>query len=146
MLTFVLDTSVLVKWFHQSDESHVKQALQILQDAQDKKVIVIISSFAIIELLNALIKGSQFSQEEIDITIKRLFKLPIIFYDKNLHLFENTAWLMSQYKLTSYDAHFLALAKEEKCKLISDDRKGHGKITNGTIVMLEDYDLPAILQ
>ena len=139
MLTFVLDTSVIVKWFHQEDESHVKQALQILQELQDEKITIILSSLVIVELLNALVKGGHFSQNEVKITLQKLFKLPLIFHDKNLHLIETTAEFMSKYNITSYDALFLAMAKQEKCKLISDDNKGHGKITDGSVIMLKDY-------
>ncbi len=43
------------------------------------------------------------------------------------------------YNLTAYDSLYVATAQEENCQLISDDRKGHGKITDGTVLMLEDY-------
>ena len=46
---------------------------------------------------------------------------------------------MKEYNMASYAAYFLALAQYEDCRLISDDQKAHGKITDGTVLMLEDY-------
>lgn len=46
---------------------------------------------------------------------------------------------MEKYQIAAYDALFVATAKDTDCKLISDDSKAHGKIIDGTAIMLENY-------
>ena len=139
MVTFVLDTSVIVQWFQESSELHNKKAKQVLDDLAAGKVNILISDQLGLELLNALLVGKKSPLYETNYALDKLFELPLNIIDINLPLLKIAAGLMQQYNMTSYDAYFLALAQYEGCKLISDDQKAHGKITDGTVLMLEDY-------
>lgn len=139
MVTYVLDTSVVVQWFHHSREKHVKEAARLGKDLQADRIRIILPDILPLELLNAFIKGKNAAPEKSYSMIANLFKIPITITEVSLPVLEITAVLMKQYGLTSYDAYFLALAQYEGCKLISDDQKAHGRINNGTILMLKDY-------
>lgn len=139
MATFVLDTSVIVQWFQESDEPHNKKAKQILDDLVAGKINILISDQLALELLNALLVGKKSPLVETNFALDKLFELPLNIVDVHLSLLKITAGLMQQYNITSYDAYFLALAQYEDCKLISDDQKAHGKITDGSVILLEDY-------
>lgn len=139
MPTYVLDTSVVVKWFHQKQEAHTQKALQILQDLNNRKTVIIVPNIVVVELLNAFVKGKKSKKEEISEALKTFFKLPLIMKEPTLQLMEETNKITQQYNMTSYDALFLALAQVEDCQLISDDTKTHGKITDGSVIMLKDY-------
>jgi len=71
--------------------------------------------------------------------LKGLFQSPITITEVSLPVLELTAVLMGQYRLASYDAYFLALAQIEDAKLISDDKKAHSQVKDGTVIMLEEY-------
>ena len=139
MPNFILDTSVIVQWFQESSELHNKKAKQILDDLVDGKINILISDQLPLELLNALLVGKKSPLTETLFALDKLFKLPLNIIEVNLSLLKITAPLMQQYNMASYDAYFLALAKYEGCKLISDDQKAHGQITDGSVIMLEDY-------
>lgn len=138
-MNYIVDTSVILQWFSESKELHLKQAGQILDDLRSSKINISIPDILPLELLNALIKGKGLSANEVNMTLHDLFKMPIKVIDISLPVLEESSKLMTQYGLSSYDAYFLALAKYEDCRLISDDQKAHGKITDGTVLMLEDY-------
>lgn len=138
-MNYVVDTSVILQWFHKNGELHTKEAGNILDDLKSGKIEVSTPDILPLELLNALIKGKGLSPDEANRTLNDLFEMPIKIIEVSLPVLELAAILMAQYNLASYDAYFLALAQYENCRLISDDQKAHGKITDGTVLMLEDY-------
>ncbi|MBI2595311.1 type II toxin-antitoxin system VapC family toxin [Candidatus Daviesbacteria bacterium] len=139
MNTYVLDTSVVLQWIHQKHELHPKQAQKIFEDLQSGKINILIPNLLTVELLNALLIGKKTSTEEANLAVKEIFESTLTIVEVTLPLLFETSVLMREYSLTSYDAYFLALAQTEGCQLISDDQKAHGKITDGTVLMLEDY-------
>lgn len=139
MPVYVLDTSVVLQWFERTDEIHVKEAKRIFDDLNSGKINVIIPDLLLIEILNALLIGKKCSLENANLAIRRLFDLPLTILAISLPVLEESAKLMRQHNLASYDAYFLALAHYEKCKLISDDQKAHGQVKDGSVIMLEDY-------
>ena len=139
MPTFVLDTSVVIKWYHHEKENHVAQARKLWEDFNEGKINIILPDILPLELFNVFIKGKASSAESSYLVIARLYQTSINFVEVSLPVLKITGNLMEQYQLTSYDAYFLALAHNEGCWLISDDQKAHGQIKDGTVIMLEDY-------
>lgn len=139
MESYVVDTSVVVKWFNQENESNVEAAHQIYKDMLDSKIILIAPSLLPIEIINALKKGKNMPVAAIKKSILDFFSLPLIIKEPSQTILEQTAEIMESYNIAAYDALFVAIAKDADCKLISDDTKAHGKITDRTVIMLEDY-------
>lgn len=148
MPTYVLDTSVAVKWFHRPKELHVSQAKRIWQDLGSSKISIILPDILFLELLNVFINGKGASHESSYSILSELYRSQVTILDVSLPVLEIAARLMKQYSLASYDAYFLALAQYEDCKLISDDYKAHGKVKDGTVIMLDQYsnatDIPIV--
>ena len=142
MDTYTLDTSVIIKWFNQENESKVEIAHKIYEDMLDDKIILTAPSLLTIELVNALKKGKKMLAPAIKEIIKNLFSIPIIIKEPTQAVLEQTAEIMEIYQIAAYDALFVAAAKDSECQLISDDVKSHGKINDGSVVMLEDYKSP----
>lgn len=136
---YVLDTSVVLQWFHQTGELHPKEAKRLLDDFRSGKIELLMPDILPVELLNALIKGKGLSSEEANKIVNDLFTMPMRILEISLPVLKESSTLMEKYNIASYDAYFLALAKREECKLISDDSKAHGRITDGSILMLSDY-------
>jgi len=138
-MQYVVDTSVILQWFHRSGELHPREARRVLDDLRAGRVNITIPDMLPLELLNVLIKGKSLSADIANKTLGDLFEMPIKMIGISLPVLEESSKLMKKYNMASYDAYFLALAQYEDCKLISDDKKAHGQITNGTVLMLEDY-------
>lgn len=138
-MNYVVDTSVVLQWYNQVGELHPKEAKRVLDDFRSGRIQISIPDILPLELLNGLIKGKSLSYDEANKALSDLFEMPIKIIDVSLPVLEIAGTLMNQYKLASYDAYFLALAQYEGCKLISDDQKAHGKITDGSVILLEDY-------
>lgn len=139
MPTYVLDTSIVVQWFHYANEHHVLKAKKLWEELQAEKINIIVPDILLLELLNAFIKGKYASAERSYLVLAAFCQTPVTIVEISLPVLEVAATLMEKYNIASYDAYFLALAKREECKLISDDTKAHGQITDGTVLMLKDY-------
>lgn len=144
MESYVIDTSIVVKWFNQENESNVEIAHQIYKDMLDNIIVLIVPNLIIIEIINALKKGKHASLGAIKKSIDDLFSLPLIIKEISQPILEQTAEAMETYNIAAYDALFVATAKNADCKLISDDTKAHGKITDGTVIMLDHYQSRAL--
>ena len=139
MSTYILDTSVVVQWFQQKNELHPKQARKIFDDLEAGRINILIPTILLVELINVLLISKKTPLEEVLLAIRRMNDMHLTITDLNLPTLEYTALLMKQYNLTSYDSYFLALAKTERCRLISDDQKAHGQIKDGSVLMLKNY-------
>lgn len=142
MPRYVCDTSVLVKWFSERDETHLVQARALFDDWKGGQASLVTCDLAVWELANALHKGKRLPLEEVRGALAGLFDLPLKLRPPHRELAEATADIAAEYGLTSYDACFLALAKMEACQLITDNPRHHGRVTDGSVLLLEDYQMP----
>ena len=138
-MNYIVDTSVVLQWFHQSGEVHVKEARRVLDDLRSGRIDIAIPDIVPLELLNAMVKGKGLSATDVNKTLQDLFAMPIRIIGISLPVLEKSFKLMKEYNVASYDAYFLALAQMESWTLISDDGKAHGQIKDGSVLMLEDY-------
>lgn len=139
MPSFVVDTSVVVKWFNQKDELQVDKALQIFDGLTEHRLNIIVPDLIIIELLNVFLKSKTLTVDKIKEDISDFLSLPLIIKQPTQSVLELAIEIANRHKLTIYDALFIALAQVENCQLISDDKKGHGIIKDGSVLMLKDY-------
>lgn len=139
MITYVLDTSVVLKWYNRENEEYVEQALYLLNDLRNEKITIIVPNLLIVELVNVFIKGKHLSTEDVQKLTSSFFTLPIINKEPTEGIISQLPEISYKYGLTAYDSLYLATAQEENCQLISADSDGHGKVTDGTVMMLEDY-------
>src|SRR4030042_6791664 len=137
----VVDSSVLVKWFNQENERFLGQAAQIFQDLNSDKIKIATPEFSILEVANVLIFGKKVKEEQVKVSISDLLNLPINFARLEDSLIRIAIEISIQTKITVYNAVFISLAKKGGCKLISDDKDHHLKVTDGTVLALKDYPI-----
>lgn len=125
MGTVVIDTSVIVKWFVQ--ESDTAKTQDILKQQKNNKIQIILPDIVLLELVNALYWGKKFEYENIVKALEIMSRIKIIYKKVNDSLLLTSLLLMVKHKIQSYDALFIALAEQEKCPLITVDRKHHRK-------------------
>lgn len=139
MKLYVIDTSVVVKWYNQENEEYILKAQKILDDFGQGRISLLAPDLIGIELINVFIKGKKLKSVEIKILLNNFFQLPLIMKEPTEQLLFQANVTAQENNITSYDALFVALAKLEECQLISDDHIGHGKINDERVVMLKDY-------
>lgn len=139
MEKYILDTSVVVKWYNREGEKQVIRANRVLHDLKEGKIAIFVPELLKIELVNVFLKGKGLHPNEIKLLLANFFSLPITIKESTEEVLYQTSIIAHDYNITAYDALFLALARVEDCQLISDDVRAHGKINNERVVMLTNY-------
>lgn len=138
-MKFIVDSSVIVKWLNTTDENNVDEANRLLEDALDKKVILLAPELAKYEVGNVLLKKKQLSPAEANISFGTVSALPIMYIADSEELAKETFSLAHTNTLTYYDASFLSLAKAYNATLITENIKHQGKTSAINVVPLAKY-------
>ena|SRR3989338_1698408 len=135
----VVDSSVAVKWLNRKNEKYTKQADKILTDVQEEKTYMIMPELAKYEIGNSLV-NKQMSVRNTQNSLATYFSIPIQFIPQDQDQAENAAQIAHQNKITFYDASFMALAKEQRAILVTDNPKHQNKKVGGLkVISLKDY-------
>lgn len=137
--TLVIDSSVIVKWLNTVNEEYVEQANKILEDALLDRVILIAPELAKYEVGNVLLLGKKVAFKNVATQLETLHSLPIAFIAQSLSLTKETYRIAETSKITYYDAAFIALAKQEKATLVTDNIKHQGRVSEVKVIPLKNY-------
>jgi len=118
---YVLDTSVVVKWFSSVNERDSQKSLQLRQAHMDNSVTLTAPDLLYYELANALRYNPAFTARDVDVAVESIFKLGMDTRQVNPELISNAIELAYKMGITVYDACFLALAQELDAVLITAD-------------------------
>lgn len=128
MNRFVLDTSVIVKWFSTIDEVDTKSALWLRQGLYENTCQIIIPDLALYELSNALRYNPNFTVEDVTAAIYSLVEMGLTIRAVAPDILVRAIELAYQYDVTLYDAYFLALAAKTEVMLVTADYKFYQRV------------------
>ncbi|MBM3706059.1 MAG: type II toxin-antitoxin system VapC family toxin [Actinobacteria bacterium] len=139
-LEYVLDSSVIVKWFSSENEESRDRALYLLNLYKNEKVDLYIPELAFYEIANALRYNKNFSEKEVRNILKYLFDLDLFMVNMDENIIDLSLEIAYEDNITAYDAVFIALANVLKIPLITAN-PGHQKKANKDrkIVLLKDF-------
>ena len=123
MTPVLLDTSVVLKWFHEEGEAEVAQARAVLAAHQAERVTAYLLDLSLYELGNVLIRSLRWSATD---TADQLDDLLAICGDPlvpDLSWHRDTASLATLHGLSYYDASFASAAAAIGAPLVSADKE-----------------------
>ncbi len=128
MNRYVLDTSVVVKWYSTFDEANTNNALWLRQAMYDNQCQLIIPDLVLYELGNALRFNPHLTSEDVIAALYSLVDLNLTIWAVEPTILAKAVVLAYQYAVTLYDAYFLALADETNSSLVTADQKFYQKV------------------
>jgi predicted nucleic acid-binding protein len=138
-LEYVLDSSVLVKWFSPYDEEHRNKALSLLNLYKEGKIDLFIPELAICEVSNALRYNKNFNESEVKDILKFFMNLELSTVNLNEDIVNKSLGISYEDNITVYDAIFIALSNILKIPLITANPK-HLKVKAGrNIILLQEF-------
>ncbi|MGH3979433.1 MAG: type II toxin-antitoxin system VapC family toxin [Pseudonocardiaceae bacterium] len=119
----VVDTSVVVKWFHTEDEAEVAESRAILAAHRDEILTAHVLDLGVYELGNVLIRALHWSADDTADQIDDLMVIcgPPLAPPPQWR--RDAAALAHKHRLTFYDALFAAAAGALGASLVSMDRQ-----------------------
>lgn len=133
-MEFVLDASTVVKWF--LEEEFSDEALEYRKRHLAGEIVIAATPLLAFEVINALSTKSQVEEEVISSAIESFYFTQILEYPFGEELAKKSLSLCRKYKISIYDASYVALAEAFSCKFITADRKLFEKVKSLAFVEL----------
>jgi predicted nucleic acid-binding protein len=124
MTPYVVDTSVVFKWYRQSgDEDYVSQAVSILEQHLQGSVEIHVPDLLFYELGNILrFKKSLVSKDALTI-LRETFALALQIHSIDFLLADDAFRFATEHEITFYDASFVALSHLLQASFVTADKK-----------------------
>ena len=123
MKRYVLDTSVVIKWFSEYDEDDLDKALALRQGVFEGVYSVIVPDLMLYELANALKYNPRLNAHEAALAVQSVLDMGFDVRMVEASVLERSIDIAFKFKVTVYDAYFLALAQMETGPLVTADYK-----------------------
>ena len=128
MKGFVLDTSVVLKWFSEFGENDLPQAIQLRQALLDGSVLFTVPELLFYELSNALRYNPSLSSKDVQEALDSVIDMGLVVKGVDKRVMADAISIAFKYGVTVYDAYFLALSRIERKPLIIADYKFAEKV------------------
>ena len=132
----VIDTSVIIKWF--ADEEDSGKARLLLDCWWRRELEIVVPELLIYELANALRFGKKAPKTAISKIIRDFLSAMPQIYIVNPNIIDLCLNYVFEHGLTIYDAVYVALADMLEVPLVTADLKHHRKKISKNIVYLKD--------
>ena len=132
---YVIDASVLTKWFVEHDEPDRDQALGLKDLHVEGRSTIHVTELTFLEVLNAIRFGSRAKEEHGARAIAGLEELHLEVSNTDFQLLRKANAIAWAYKITIYDALYVALAEQLGFPLITADDAMVKKLKGHSIVV-----------
>jgi len=119
---YILDTSVIIKWYSHENEDDLDQAMLFYQQVKENKVIIISLDLLVFELLNFFICRLKLPKDKLSKILSEIYDILFII-NSNKALHEEAYEIANILKDTIYDSSFVALSVKLQYPLFTADSK-----------------------
>ena len=123
---FVLDSSVVIKWFSEEDETDL--ALSLREGFLKGDADITVPDLQPYEIANALRFNKKLNAADVANAVNSLIGIGINIVVPTKDVISSAVSLAFQFDTTFYDAYFIALAKELNYSFVTADEKLFNKI------------------
>lgn len=132
---YVLDASVLVKWFLHKEEADRDRALALRELHISGRSIIFVPQLALLEVLNAIRFAPKAKEEDGETALEALRDLHLEIKPPDYDVLRKSNAVAWAYKITIYDALYVALAEQMGYPFITADEAMIRKLTGHSIVV-----------
>lgn len=132
---YVVDASVLVKWFLHKEEADRDRALALRELHISGRSIIFVPQLALLEVLNAIRFAPKAKEEDGETALEALRDLHLEIKPPDYDVLRKSNAVAWAYKITIYDALYVALAEQMGYPFITADEAMIRKLTGHSIVV-----------
>jgi len=121
--SYVLDTSVAIKWFSKHDEDDLDKAIGLRDEIVEGRCDITVPCLMLYELGNALRYNPRFKDSDVKNAVKSILDMGFDMREIDGAVMESAIETAFKFRTTVYDAYFLALSRTESKPFITADYK-----------------------
>ena len=138
---YVLDTSIVIKWFSEYDEDDLQKALDLRHKILEGRCFVVVPDLLFYELSNALRYNPHFTAGDVTEAVTAVTDMGFDVKGIENETVERAVEIAFQYSVSVYDAYFLALSRKERKPFVTADYRFYEKVKKlKNIVRLSHLD------
>jgi len=123
LTTLLVDSSVLIKWFHREGESEVPEARAILNAHLREEIEARIIELGLYEVANVLLTSLHWKARDVSDQLQDLISVCGVPLFVPMPWLQDAARLSEASQVTFYDAAWAAAARALRVALVSSDRR-----------------------
>jgi predicted nucleic acid-binding protein len=137
---FVLDSSVIFKWFYSESEDGIESAKILYEKATLRNFHILSPDLLIYELINVFRFRTNISESLLEDIIKEIFKV-LIFLKLDYKSYMKAYSISKRMKSSVYDCIYIAMSDKYKAPFITADKKlyNSAKSLNFNVILLNDF-------
>ncbi len=121
MKSYVLDTSVVIKWFSEHDEDDQEKALILREQILEGNCLITIPELLFYELANALKHNPRFDANDVRDAVNSVIDMHFDIKGMDLETMDTAIDIAFKFNVTVYDAYFLSLSQRENKPFLTAD-------------------------
>jgi len=125
---YILDTSVVIKWFSEYDEDDLQKALDLRYKILEGEYHIVVPDLVFYELSNALRYNPRFTANDVKDAVNTVMDMGFDVKGIENETVEGAVEIAFQYNVSVYDAYFMALSRKEKKPLVTADCRFYRKV------------------
>ncbi len=133
-MKYVLDASVVIKWFVKEEDS--EETIELLNEYNQGKCEIAVPDLLIYEVANVLRYNPKFSHTDTLGCIRSIHNLDLDVVELVELIVESALGISYERKISFYDALYIAVAKEIGYEFITADEKLYGLVSDLPFVRL----------
>lgn len=137
MKKVVVDTSIMLKLSSGQEELDVGLAKRLFSQIINGQIHAVAPRFMIVEFVNIMIRKKGYSVEKTNELAEDIAASGIDFRQLPPDA-SDLVNLMEKYNISAYDGLYVQLVKQERCQLLTDDRKLL-KLKDNTAISLSEF-------
>ncbi len=137
---FVLDSSVIFKWFYSENENGIEAANILYEKATLRNFHILSPELLIYELINIFRFRAKISKSLLEDIIHEIFKI-LIFLKLDYKSYINAYDISKRINSSVYDSIYIAMSDKYKAPFITADKKlyKNAKSLNFDVMLLKDF-------
>ena len=137
-MEYILDSSVIIKWYSHHNEDWRQNALSLLDLYKEGDVSLYVPDLALYEISNALRYNKNLSSSEARKSLEYFFALDIAIVSITEHLLKAALDIAYNDSITVYDAVFISVADYMKIPLVTANPGHQLPEKHRNIILLKD--------
>lgn len=123
MKSYVLDTSVVIKWFSEHDEDDLDKALILREQILEGNCLITIPELLFYELANALKHNPRLDADDVRDAVNSVIDMHFDVKGMDSKTMDTAIEIAFKFNVAVYDAYFLSLSQRENKPFLTADYK-----------------------